>query len=247
MDTDQSINSKSTDQGLSEKEYGLIQEFVKTRKERGLEMEYESFDGYELPPRTQFSMLKKPAVSIKYGKLTFSTAAIRLFEGMAHILPVVHATKKRLAVIPLTEEESASVEWSRLKNDEIWVPKTISSLEFVEKLYQLMDWNRDCRYKVLGRVANSDRGLILIFDLEEAIMFTPDKQEYIDPKTGETKTRQVKYFPDKYKDRIGGSYNDYVAVRQMNLFEDFIGYQSDVPPAEETTGHDDPVNSEEET
>jgi hypothetical protein len=27
-------------------------------------MEFEKFDGYELPPRTQFSMVKKPAVSI---------------------------------------------------------------------------------------------------------------------------------------------------------------------------------------
>lgn len=27
------------------------------------------------------------------------------------------------------------------------------------------------------------------------------------------------------KDRIGKSYNDYIAGHQMNLFEDFIGYQ----------------------
>ena len=35
----------------------------------------------------------------------------------------------------------------------------------------------------------------------------------------------IKFFPDVYKDRIGKSYNDYIAGHQMNLFEDFIGYQ----------------------
>lgn len=61
--------------------------------------------------------------------------------------------------------------------------------------------------------------------LEEAIMFTPKPQEYTDPLTGEMKKKQIKFFPDVYKDRIGKSYNDYIAGHQMNLFEDFIGYQ----------------------
>ena len=80
--------------------------------------------------------------------------------------------------------------------------------------------------KVLGRVANSDQGLCMLFDLEEAIMFTPKPQEYTDPLTGEMKKKQMKFFPDAYKNRIGKSYNDYIADHQMNMFEDFIGYQS---------------------
>lgn len=60
-----------------------------------------------------------------------------------------------------------SVEWARQK-DENWVNKDITSLEFVENIFRLMNWNRECRYKVLGRVANSDQGLCMLFDLEEA-------------------------------------------------------------------------------
>jgi len=37
--------------------------------------------------------------------------------------------------------------------------------------------------------------------------------------------QSIKFFPDVYKDRIGKSYNDYISGHQMNLFEDFIGYQ----------------------
>ena len=114
------------------------------------------------------------------------------------------------------EEDSASVEWARQK-DENWVNKDITSLEFVENIFRLMNWNRECRYKVLGRVANSDQGLCMLFDLEEAIMFTPKPQEYTDPLTGEMKKKQMKFFPDTYRNRIGKSYNDYIADHQMNM------------------------------
>ena len=150
---------------------------------------------------------------------------IRLFEGIKYVLPILHPNKKRLALIMCPEEDSASVEWARQK-DENWVNKDITSLEFVENIFRLMNWNRECRYKVLGRVANSDQGLCMLFDLEEAIMFTPKPQEYTDPLTGEMKKKQMKFFPDAYKNRIGKSYNDYIADHQMNMFEDFIGYQS---------------------
>lgn len=105
------------------------------------------------------------------------------------------------------------------------INKDITSLEFVENIFGLMNWNRECRYKVLGRVANSDQGLCMLFDLEEAIMFTPKPQEYTDPITGELRKKQMKFFPDTYKNCIGKSYNDYIANHQMNMFEDFIGYQ----------------------
>lgn len=63
-------------------------------------------------------------------------------------------------------------------------------------------------------------------------MFTPDMHEYIDPATGEIKHRKIKYYPDTYKDCIGKSYNDYVASRQLSLFEEFAGYQGDYSSGE---------------
>ena len=176
-------------------------------------------------------------------------ACIRLFEGIKYVLPILHPNKKRLALIMCPEEDSASVEWARQKGEN-WVNKDITSLEFVENIFRLMNWNRECRYKVLGRVANSDQGLCMLFDLEEAIMFTPKPQEYADPLTGEMKKKQMKFFPDTYRNRIGKSYNDYIADHQMNLFEDFIGYQGsavlDEPVREEDSFSKESMSQESE-
>lgn len=91
--TDNRANNQEG-QSFTAREFELIQELVRSRMEKNEELQYESFEGYELPPRTQFSMLKKPAVSIKYGQLTFNMAAIRLFEGVKHVLTVVNTEKK---------------------------------------------------------------------------------------------------------------------------------------------------------
>ena len=213
------------DEVLSVKEAVLIKELVKTRMETNRQLEYESFDGYEVPPRTQFSMLKKPTITIKYGKFCCNMAAIRLFEGVQYVIPMVNGNKKRFAVVPCAEEESGSVEWARQREkDKTWVNKDVTSVDFTENIFNLMGWKRECRYKVHGRIKNSERGLILVFDLEEAIMFEPNKEEYVDPVTGEIKQRQVKYYPDFYKNRIGRSYNDYVASSQKSKFESTESY-----------------------
>ena len=106
-------------------------------KNKKRELEYENFDGYELPPRTQFSMLNKPALSIKYGVMKFNMACIRLFEGIKYVVPILNPYKQRLALIMCPEEDSASVEWARQKGVS-WVNKDIISLEFVEKIYKMM-------------------------------------------------------------------------------------------------------------
>ena len=59
--------------------------------------------------------------------MKFNMACIRLFEGIKYVLPILHPNKKRLALIMCPEEDSASVEWARQK-DENWVNKDITGI-----------------------------------------------------------------------------------------------------------------------
>lgn len=223
-DLTQSLGKLVHDYNTRERQ--LIEEMRISNKGQAVNLEYEDLEGYEVPPRTQFSMLKKAAVTFKYKEMMFNMAAVRLFEGIKYILPIVNRNKKRLAVIMCTEEESSSVEWARLRQDK-WVNKKITSLEFIENIYAMMGWDRNCRYKVLGRIVTSNRGLIFVFELAEAIMFSPLPDEYFDKRTGQMKKRRIVYYPDEYKGRIGKSYHDYVLSQQMNMFEDLEGYVGD--------------------
>lgn len=216
-----------SDSQMSEKEIELVQELIKVRSEKNQPLNYEQLEGYELPPRSQFSMLKRPAVSIKMGKIRFNMAAIRLFKDIKHIIPVVNRKEKKLAIIPCEEEESASVEWARRRRtDNRWVNKDITSVDFTNNLMKLMGWDPDCRYKIMGYVSNSERGLILVFELEEATMFEPKRREVVDPNTGKKKIYDPKYYPNKYEGKIGRSYSDYKASLESAKFEDLGSYES---------------------
>lgn len=177
--------------------------------------------------------------SVKYGKMTFNMASVRMFDEALFILTPVNRDKKRLMVVPCKEEESASLQWARIReSDDTKVNRTISSEEFILKLYKMMGWKLNCRYKILGRVALAKPGPmpVLIFDLEEAIMFDSKPMEFVDEETGEIKKKQVKYYPEEYKDCIGKSYNDYIEAKQMNIFEfldEYTGQSySDLPEEE---------------
>lgn len=70
------MEEKSREQELSVREISLIRELTQIRKEHKRELEYEKFDGYELPPRTQFSML---IISLREGmKLRKTQLSYRL-------------------------------------------------------------------------------------------------------------------------------------------------------------------------
>ncbi|MDD2979979.1 MAG: hypothetical protein PHN80_08410 [Hespellia sp.] len=220
------IGPEQNAQKFSTIEIDLIQKLIDMRKQSGQDLQYEKLEGYEIPPRTQFSMLNKPAVSIKNGQLNFNMACVRMFEGVKYILPIVNEEKHKLAVVPCQEEESCSIDWARKNKEDKWVNKQITNRDLVVKIGAFMKWDTTCRYKVLGEVRMSARGLILVFDLTEAIMFSPQHEEYIDEETGEKKIKKkdIKFYPDKYKGKIGMSYSDYAETRQMNLFEDFSNY-----------------------
>ena len=101
----------------------------------------------------------------------------------------------------------------------------------------MMGWDKNTRYKVLGRVTDSSEGLILVFDLDEAIKFDALPEEYFDVKTGTTKKRRKVYYPEKYRNRIGNYYNDYIAAEQISMFENLDEYPNNQSaPAEPASG-----------
>lgn len=210
-------------EGYSRKEQELIHQLVQERLGKKNGIEFESLDDYVVPPKMFFSMIKKPAVSIRPNRMEFTMSAIRLFEGVQHILPMLSENKKRMIVAICAEEELSSVEWARQKNGK-WVNRSITCPEFVDGIYKMMNWNRECRYKVYGTVCNSERGLVLMFDLSAAVMFDPLPEEYFDKRTGKMKKRINKYYPDEIRMKLGRSYSDYMAIQERSGYESLSGY-----------------------
>lgn len=210
-------------EGYSPKEQALIHQLVQERLGKKNAIEYESLNDYVVPPKMFFSMINKPAVSIRRNRMEFSMSAIKLFEGVRHVLPMLSEHKKRMVIAICAEEELSSIEWARLKKEK-WVNRSISCPEYAQSIYSMMGWNNECRYRVYGHLSNSERGLVLVFDLSDAIMFDPLPEEYYDRKSGKMKKRVNKYYPDEIRMRLGRSYSDYEALQKRSGYESLSSY-----------------------
>lgn len=91
-DAESSITGDKTE-GYTPKEQELIHQLVQERLGKKNAIEFESLDDYVVPPKMFFSMIKKPAVSIRANRMEFSMSAIRLFEGVQHVLPMLKELK----------------------------------------------------------------------------------------------------------------------------------------------------------
>jgi len=225
-------------EGYSPKEQELIRQLVQERLGKKNAIEFESLDDYVVPPNMFFSMIKKPAVSIRGNRMEFNMSSIRLFEGVQYVLPMLSERKKRMVVAICAEEELSSVEWARLKKGK-WVNKNITCPEYVQNIYKMMNWQPNCRYKVYGNLANSERGLVLVFDLTAAVMFDPLPEEYFDKKSGKMKKRINKFYPDEIRMKLGRSYSDYVAIQERSSFESLSGYMDTAGSAVPSTVTDE--------
>lgn len=238
MGTPEGTASSDLGENYTPKEQELIRQLVQERLGRKNEIEFESLDDYVVPPKMFFSMIKKPAVSIRANRMEFGMSSIRLFEGVQHILPMLSERKQRLVVAICAGEELSSVEWARLKKDK-WVNRSISCPEYVQSIYRVMNWNKECRYKVYGHLANSERGLVLVFDLSAAVMFDPLPEEYFDKRSGKMKKRVNKYYPDEIRMKLGRSYSDYMAAQQTSSFESLSSYTDSTGTAVPSTVSDE--------
>ncbi|MCD8371572.1 MAG: hypothetical protein LUC94_14850 [Clostridiales bacterium] len=74
------------------------------------------------------------------------------------------------------ENDKDAIRWCVAKPDKRKSRK-ISGKVFTAKLYKDMDWNADCRYKVLGYRITFDGETIYIFDLAETEIFLDVKKK----------------------------------------------------------------------
>ena len=216
---------------LTSMELQYVQQYAEARAENKRPMKYNSLETFDVSHPGKFSRLASPQISLKYRQMSFSTSAILAFSGLPYIVPLKDTINQKIAVVPVAEEELEAVKWARLKDGK-WIARTITAVEYVDEIYTLMNWKRDARYKIFADVVNTPRGLALMFDLPAAIEVLNEKEEYVNPLTGEIKHRQVRHFPERYQGGAGKPYAEYEADRRAKQFNDLESFEGSgaLPP-----------------
>lgn len=132
--------------------------------------------GYEIVRAQFFSTRFDPAVTISSGKITFNTACMKKFENIEYVELLFNSVEKCIAVRPCEKSNVNAIKWGTIRNGR-WAVLPKSCKGFSEPLFELMNWDSDCKYKLRGQFCGNSDEQLLIFELEEPEVFV---QEYVE-------------------------------------------------------------------
>lgn len=129
---------------------------------------------YEVVRCEYFSGVGEPAITFKRGRVKFSAACLKKIPEDNYVLFLIDSAGEKLTIEPCGSDERDAIRWSSFYSEKR-KPKVITGSEFCRRLFELMRWHDDCRYKLFGKAAcGADGKVILAFDLNSAIIYRPD-------------------------------------------------------------------------
>ena len=154
-----------------------------------------SYDGYQVVRRELFAHLREPAVVIRRDSVTFNTACIAGLEDAVYIQILVNQENKRMVVRKCEENDKDALRWCVAKPDKRKSRKMTNKI-FSAMMYEMMGWNLDCRYKILGHKISFEGETIYVFDLMETEIYldTKGKRQKKNAENQENASRSLCYF-----------------------------------------------------
>ena len=171
-----------------------------------------SYVGYQVVRGEYFAHLHEPSITFNRSKVSLNTACLKRLPHVDYVQILVNSEERKLAVRPCREDEKDSFPWSTIKRK----PKQITCRVFFAKIVDLMDWNQEFRYKLLGKLIKSGNEYLFIFDLAATEIYQRIIQEGEKPKTSRTPV-----FPAQWQNQFGLPVEEHGKQLQVNIFNGY--------------------------
>ena len=204
-----------------------------------------SYEGYQVVRRELFAHLREPAVVIRRDSVTFNTACIAGLEDAVYIQILVNQDNKRMVVRKCEENDKDALRWCVAKPDKRKSRKMTNKI-FSAMMYEMMGWNLDCRYKILGHKITFEDETIYVFDLMETEIFLDIKgkrakkdtesqsttesanniEETVSSNTDNERSAEeikrknrIPFYPKEWKDSFGLPVEEHRKALEINMLD----------------------------
>lgn len=209
-----------------------------------------SYEGYQVVRRELFAHLREPAVVIRRDSVTFNTACIAGLEDAVYIQILVNQDNKRMVVRKCEENDKDALRWCVAKPDKRKSRKMTNKI-FSEMMYEMMGWNLDCRYKILGHKITFEDETIYVFDLMETEIFLDIKgkrakkdtesqsttesanniEETVSSNTDNERSAEeikrknrIPFYPKEWKDSFGLPVEEHRKALEINMLDGYAEF-----------------------
>lgn len=179
------------------------------------------FNDYQVVRREFFAHISEPSITFNNCKFSVNAACLNKFPDYDYAQVLINRNKKVLVIRPCAESAKDSFSWCSIntKAKGKRKPKPITCRLFFAKIVEMMNWNPDYRYKILGKVVHANQEYLIVFDLTATEIYQRTIVEGQKPKTTRTPV-----FPAEWKDQFGLPYNEHQQSMQVNVFDGYAVY-----------------------
>ena len=194
-----------------------------------------SYDGYQVVRGEFFAHIYEPSITFNNCKVSLNTACLNRLPAVSYVQFLVNPEEKKLVVRPCSEDEKDSFRWCSERNGKR-KPKQITCRIFFAKIVNLMNWNPQYRFKMLGKIVRSGDEQLVVFDLAATETYPRVIKEGEKPKTSRTPI-----FPAEWQNQFGLPVEEHRKLLQVNIFNGYTVFG--LGDAQSSTG--EPRNIEE--
>lgn len=173
-----------------------------------------SYNGYQVVRGEFFAHVHEPSIIFNSHKVSLNTACLNRLPTVDYVQILVNPSELKIAVRPSSEDEKDSFVWCT--KGEKRKPKQATCHMFFAKIMDLMDWNPDYRYKLLGKLIRSGDEYLFAFDLT-----TPEIYQRIQRNGEKTKSMRTPVFPAEWRNQFGLSVDEHRKRLQVNVFNGY--------------------------
>jgi hypothetical protein len=116
--------------------------------------------------RSEFaSSTFKPKLILSYENISFNKACLQLMPKTEFVNVLIDRTKKRIIILPVNKHAKDALRWCNKDKSGDVKKRICTARKFGEKLYEMMAWVKENRYRVLAYFQEIDGVQLLVFNL----------------------------------------------------------------------------------
>lgn len=138
------------------------------------EAETGEFDlrGFQIARSQFFTNADRMIVTFTDKNITFNSVAVNKL-ATCNVELLVNPYADTLVVRCARSDSRNYVQWAK-RNNTRYQPKTINGAAFLPTLFELFEWNAECKYRLTGVKHQDDMGTVLVFNLNDTEIFLPE-------------------------------------------------------------------------
>ena len=165
--------------------------------------------GYQVTKAELFSHTQEPAITIWESRIKFNMACLRKFPNVTHIQILIHPEQKRLIIRPCEPDAPDSLRWAKGGGDKELTNRDLLCRLFAAKIFDLMGWDNQYRYKMMGKPAVYNNEVLFLFRLTDFELFTNGK-------------KSKSYLPGEWRDYFGTPVEQHEESFKVDLADGYI-------------------------